>query len=588
MMALTGGMSRVKGKLSIILAVMLLVITGSLMAVKLAGDREGERVVKGLADESAEMTLINQTEDIPNAAAPSIKSVNANTNTVGLYEKFELHLELDADYDNPYNPDEVDLSMELVSPGGKLWRVNGFFDATGYGWKIRFSPDEVGLWSYRVNVTDRSGLSAGADGSFEAVESGRHGWIVLSEENPRYLEYKDGSSFYGVSIAYPWGILNMNLDKIAAHGGNLITYWNGNYDNTGNGGGKQQLEPVWVGIGRIDPLKAKRIDDLLEAFEERGLLMNFVIWPHDSLTHHLSGWPSTWEHNAYSLLGEAKDFYMDEEMWTYQERLYRYIIARWGHSHALGIWDIICEINGTDGWAFGSHDAANAWVEKVHRFFKEHDPYGHPTKGSMAGNRQDYWDAGYRTLDIADRENYYDLHYTAYAEDIRQRWEAYEKPLFIGETGNITDVQTYHQAIWVSLVNGLAATPFWWEFSLVNDEMFERMKHFASFVQRIDFREKREPVYRSAPEPEEAQVWAMRGDAVSFGWLLAETGGSGGKTVELPEWPDGVYEVDWYDPHTGESPGTATITASGGVLVLNTPESASPDLAFMIRSREGR
>ena len=37
--------------------------------------------------------------------------------------------------------------------------------------------------------------------------------------------------------------------------------------------------------------------------------------------------------------------------WKYQEKLYRYFIARWGYSRALAIWFIIDEVNGTDGWA---------------------------------------------------------------------------------------------------------------------------------------------------------------------------------------------------------------------------------------------
>ncbi|RAP76156.1 DUF5060 domain-containing protein [Paenibacillus montanisoli] len=517
------------------------------------------------------------------AKAPVILNVQANTTAVDLYAKFELKLELEADYTNPYDPNQIDLSMELTSPSGKKWKVNGFYDGTGFAWKIRFSPDETGKWSYRLHAASSGTESSGPEGSFEAIPSSNRGWIQLSQANKRFLEYRDGSTFYGIGVAYPWGITDVNLDKIAEHGGNLITYWNGNYDSSGNGGGDDQLQSATFGVEKIDPLKALRIDDLIESFEQRGLHMNFVIWPHDSLADTLDGWPAAWKKSGYAAIGEAKDFFTSEDMWTHQEHLYRYIIARWGYSSAIGIWDLVCEINGTDGWVHGSTADTDAWTTKVHDYFKEHDPYGHPTMGSMAGSRQDYWDFGYRTLDLADRENYYNLNYKAYAQDIRKRWDSYEKPLIIGETGNVTDTLKYHQAIWVSFANGLASSPIWWDFGQVSDEMFMQMKHFASFAAQIDFREKRVPVNGGDSEDGEAQAWAMQGERHSYGWLLAEKDGAGGKSVTLPDWPDGAYALSWYDTWSGKQLGESSAEASGGKLVLTAPASSQADLAFTIK-----
>ncbi|SFS75410.1 DUF5060 domain-containing protein [Paenibacillus sp. BC26] len=520
---------------------------------------------------------------VPAAKAPIIRNVVANADAIELYSKFELTLEMDADYKNPYDPREIDLSMDLTSPSGKKWSVNGFYDGTGFAWKVRFSPDEAGKWSYRLHAVTAGAATEGPPASFEAAPAKRRGWIQVSDDNKRYLEYRDGSSFYGVGVAYPWGITDVNLDKIAAHGGNLITYWNGNYDSSGNGGGSNQLQSATFGVEKIDPLKARRIDDLIESFEQRELHMNFVIWPHDSLADSLDGWPKAWEKSGYAELGEAKDFFTSQEMWVYQEHLYRYIIARWGYSSAIGIWDLVCEINGTDGWVHGSTSDTDAWTAKVHSYFKEHDPYGHPTMGSMAGNRQDYWDYGYRTLDLADRENYYNLSYKAFAQDIRKRWDSYEKPLIIGETGNVTDTLKYHQSIWISLASGLASTPFWWDFGQVSDEMFLHMKHLAAFTAGIDFREKRVPVNSAeGDEGGQAQAWAMQGERQSYGWLLAENGGAGRKSVSLPDWPVGTYTLSWYDPWTGASVAAGSVEAADGKLVLVSPDTSQSDLAFTI------
>lgn len=498
-------------------------------------------IPKGMQENAHPVEDIDHNESESGKEGPMIVNVRANEHTVGMFEKLELTIDVEASYDNPYDPDEIDLFAELVSPSGIAWRINGFYD--GLNWLLRFSPDESGAWSYQLKVKDRTGEYHGEKTEFHVTPNEYRGWIQVSKRNPRFLEYRNGDAFYGIGVAYPWNITPFQLDRLAQHGVNLITYWNGNYDHAGNGGGTEQLESVRSGIGRYDMRKAERIDELLEAFEARQLHMSFVIWPHDSLADHIPGWPATWKSSAYSTLGEAVEFYENEDMWAYQEKLYRYMIARWGHSRALGIWDIICEINGTDGWAFGRSEAANKWAEKAHAYFKANDPYGHPTMGSMAGNRDDYWEHGYQIFDLADRENYYDLHYSAYAADIQERYSRYGKPVMMGETGNIADVRIYQHAAWTALVNGLASTPIWWDITHVNDEMLMQMQRLSEFVSDIDFLEERIPVVVGTRMfekqlPDRAE--------------LAESASM--TEWSIPDWPDAnkdehgkLAEVQWID-----------------------------------------
>ena len=443
-----------------------------------------------IGSRSGEEAALIELEDPDGDAGPDIVSVEANSERIGLYEKLELTSKLQAEYDNPYDPEQVDYRAVLRSPSGKDWTIDGFYD--GDKWLIRFAPSETGSWRYRLMLTDKTGTTIGEEGSFEAVESDRHGWVQVGKENKRYLQQADGTGFYGVGISYPWGVTELGLDAIKANGGNLITYWNGNYDSFG---GSRQLESTASGIGRYDADKGKRVDEIVEMLEARGMKMNFVIWPHDSLADEIAskGWAATWSKNAYSSLGPASEFFSDEEMWKYQEKLYRYIIARWGYSEAIATWGLICEMTGTDGWEYGDREAANAWLARTNDFFQAHDPYDHPTTGSMAGNRSDYWEFGYRTLDIADRENYYDLSIAAYAEDLGTRWAAFEKPLFIGETGNVTDADAYRKALWSTLANGIASTPIWWDYTKADADMFAQMKSFSKFVGQIDWREERHP-----------------------------------------------------------------------------------------------
>lgn len=500
-------MSRIKRKIGLA-GVAAIMIIGALMLV--------------LFPFKKELITLKDPDD---TTGPKIIAVKQNASEIGAYEKFELSLELQAAYENPYDPEELNLSAVFLSPGGKQWKINGFFD--GAGWLVRFAPNEIGSWKYRLSVKDKTGTTISAEAGFNTVESSNHGWIQLSSSNKRYLEYSDGSTFYGIGAAYPWGITEDGLNDLADHGANLITYWNGNYDNAGNGGGNNQIESVGSGIGKYDVLKGFRMDELLDWFETRNLYMNFVIWPHDSLADQINGWPAAWKRSAYSTIGEAKDFYSSEEMWNYQEKLYRYIIARWGYSPHIAAWNLVTEVNGTDGWSFGNSEQANEWITKMQQFFKSNDPYGHPTVGSMAGGAEDYWDHGYKTLDIADRENYYDFTYKAIAKDVQTRWQQYEKPLFIGEIANVTDPLLYHNALWTALSNGLASTPIWWAQDKINAEMFDQMKVFSEVVKNIDFREPRtrmELATKTIQKQLDAEV------------LLED--GKSAEDWNMPDWPD--------------------------------------------------
>ena len=75
--------------------------------------------------------------------------------------------------------------------------VDGFYDGDGSGgqsgnvWKIRFSPDELGIWQWTASSND-PGLN-GQSGFFRCIESGKAGPVV---SEGRYFRYADGGPVY--------------------------------------------------------------------------------------------------------------------------------------------------------------------------------------------------------------------------------------------------------------------------------------------------------------------------------------------------------------------------------------------------------
>ncbi len=126
------------------------------------------------------------------AEAPAIIKAAASAPQVRQYEKIELGIELRAIFDNPFDPDQVRLDAVFRSPSGKELSVPGFFmiaerrniegdgesfAPTGPGvWRVRFAPTELGRYTWRLTLQDRSGKTAGGEGTFEAVAGPKPGF----------------------------------------------------------------------------------------------------------------------------------------------------------------------------------------------------------------------------------------------------------------------------------------------------------------------------------------------------------------------------------------------------------------------------
>ncbi len=542
----------------------------------------------------------------------TIENVTVNSDTVGKYDLVEITFDLSgAIYSNPYDPEEIDVRGDFFAPSGKKWEIFGFFDdyKNRSQWKIRFAANETGNWQFKIKATDTFGSAESDVFSFFVKTSQRHGWVHVSKENPNYLVCDDGTDFYGVGMCYPWNVTWSGLNRLAQHGANIFFYWNGTYDDAGNGGGNYLIESINSGIGRYDRYKCGRLDELLDWSRQVGIKMFLVIWPHDYLADNLTGgWVNQWQKNPYKEICRAEEFYGSELAWKYQKKLYRYIIARWSYSENLAGWQIICEITGTDGWVFGHESEAEMWSQRVHDFFQQNDPFDHPTTGSQHGYIACDWQKGYEIFDLPDREMYEMqgwpvsagnplrsslLNYRTLTLGMSQ---PFQKPVICGETGyTLAPVpagsenydRLYHNALWVTLASGMSSTPFWWAYSgrIVSQNMLDQLLVFSNFVKSIDFRSLTgNPIALSSSDGDGA---CIVGDSLSLGWFRQTDGLQiSGAEFDIPGLPDGSYQCQWIDPWTGEEQERSLIVAIDGLARLRVPDFSKniPDAAFLINS----
>ncbi|RPH95295.1 MAG: DUF5060 domain-containing protein [Calditrichaeota bacterium] len=541
-------------------------------------------------------------------AAITITRVNATT--IGLYEKFEAVYRLDGlTYDNPYDPEQIDVTAVFTSPSGKPWHLFGFFDDYRHvsEWKVRFSPNEIGMWSYVITANNADGAQQSEVRTFTAVQSPHHGWIKPATENPHYLVHDDGAPFYGVGMYTPWGNSIEEFDELKKYGGNTFAIWNITYGGMVNGYGLIEEQ-----LGRYNQMKCGKIDTLLQVAEARDLTMMFCFWPHDLFSATV--WAHQWHQNPYRFVCDVVDVYSDQACWEYQEKQYRYLIARFSYSRAMGIWEMMNEINGTDGWAAGRHDEAKEWVHKVDHYFKENDAFQHPTTASRSGGFGEYWLEMYDLIDLPNIHVYESQGWPTpylgntlrssmenYAFATQRFWNAFAKPAIFGEAG--ADLVTvalrspdytamYHNAIWASLTNGLAATPYWWTFSdPIRNVEREQMAHLAKFVADIDFvKDSRE---HFAVKTDDYDLFGMRGDSTAFGWMRQIYAQDITRMqfdlqdVLRPDIP--VYAVSYYDPWNGKEMGTTIRPHVDGQLrdIIPPANGACPDIAFKIKPAQG-
>lgn len=532
---------------------------------------------------------------------PVIRLTASNGTTIKKYEKFELWFDLEnVGIENPYDPGDIDIYAMFSTPSGKQIRINGFYDnyENADQWKIRFSPGETGEYSYRLFVEDAGGTGESAEGTFVAVGSDHHGWIRPSTVNPHYFAHDDGTSFYGVGVYSPWRNDMERFDNLAAHDVNLFAIWDITYGGFVNETGLIEEE-----LGRYNQLKVGRIDSMLAILEERDIQLMYAIWPHDLFSETV--WAAVWKQNPYSQLIDVDDVYSDSLVWEYQKKKYRYMIARFAHSRSMGIWELINEMNGTDGWAHGRYQECYDWVEKCDRYFEENDPYNHPVTASFSGGFTEYREELYQRNDIPNIHMYpaqgWEKKYPAdtmrsamynYAWASKRFWDHFDKPAIFGESG--ADLAyypprereyhiAYHNQLWASLTNGLAATPVWWDYTVLTDEDWDQLQVLAGFVSDIDFANRPyEPMSVSASG---ADLFVMGTGNDAFGWGRSfEKEDMSGSELTILGLDDHSYTITWIDPWNGKKIKSTSGKSQDGTLVLKVPrmDEARPDVAFKI------
>ena len=323
----------------------------------------------------------------------SLGAITPSAETVALYEKLELDLDLHATYDNPFDPDEIDVTARFVGPEGREMLVPGFlyqdFDWVGEtekrwlatrggpAWKVRFAPNTTGPWSAIVTARDRSGTVTSEPVRFICAAGPADGYVRRAEKTPYYLRFDSGRPYFAVGGNMCWSGGAMDdysrwMSRLGAAGGNYCRLWLVRW-NMGLEWTNQGRRSGWFyGLGRYSLDNAYRLDWVMEQARANRIYCMLCLGYHGELQDKEDYFKSNcWHESPYNAANggpcaEPAEFWTNETARRLYRQKLRYYIARWGwDSHVLS-------------WQFWNEVTAPApWVEEMADYLAQHDPYDH-------------------------------------------------------------------------------------------------------------------------------------------------------------------------------------------------------------------
>jgi hypothetical protein len=481
----------------------------------------------------------------------TINSVTPITATiVGRYEKFEVGFNTSPqNFSNVFNPEEINIYAIFTHiQSGETYKINAFwyqdfirnpnsFDptydpcksnpqnisdpnyltikSTPLRWRIRFAPNKIGEWSYKI-YTKYNGQQSASNTYYCSVRpSDKKGYIGVAD-NKRNFTYVDNSKKGDIFLA-----LGVNLFSDGSIVFNRASY---NYIlskmqkmNEVNGNTiRIFMTPLDYGIEwSEDGLtnftsrqnRAYNLDDILTYAEQHNIYVQLILLSgHEFINDPQTSGYNFWPNNPYKpLVTSQYNFFDNQECIKIFKKRLRYIIARWGYSTNLLSYELFNEVDrcyGEDIYnQFGFYANYNYikvinWHEDIIQYGKDLDP-NHMFTTSIASvdpaftpinpnssNSMRFYESPF--LD------YINFHY--YSNDMNQNYQlnaivqifnkVFDKPVITGEfspnysiawTGasNFTESLfgpgdnahgniEFHNSIWSSIFSGQAGSAFYW------------------------------------------------------------------------------------------------------------------------------
>ncbi|MFQ6041183.1 MAG: DUF5060 domain-containing protein, partial [Candidatus Poribacteria bacterium] len=396
-------------------------------------------------------TPLGRTEK---ASESVLKATRAqNTNTVPLYDIFEITFQHEGEYANPFF--DVTIEVTFQSPSGRSVTVGGFHygsskppkiqvseDKRGRRrteyqfekqdlWKARFAPNELGQWRYSYVFSNNEGAKATGVGKFNCVEGRKrnHGFVRQHPTNPFRWVFDDGTPYFPIGLQEGWGDwtgTGTALDAKAMEG----PFRTDRTDLV-----ELPVGPLYVRGPSMNPQNAdvyarrySRAGFNLYRFSQRNNTYNL----YRDLDHYLVQEGVMTDEILqrlrkygfrifYGFFGFGRDVFNDEpdnaEGMAKVKRFVKYSVDRWGAY--VDFWEFLNETEADDRW----HEIMTDYLKSI-------DPYRHPITSWKAAHVDG--------IDFNSPHDYYGSTPRPDTVTVQKagKWKALGKPVILGEHGN--------------------------------------------------------------------------------------------------------------------------------------------------------
>jgi hypothetical protein len=501
--------------------------------------------------------------DFTSKGEPSLGQAVWSSHEGPRFKPVELRFPVTGSWDNPFDPDQVDVSAVITTPSGRsltqpafiyydfdlltdadfeVVRPNGKQD-----WRVRWTPTEEG--PYRVRLVARTGgkrLTREA-GSFACHGALGRGFIRRSPSTPFYLRFDDGAPYFAIGENICWDGDNVIssyrrwFSRLGAASGNYTRIWLCRW-NMGLEWNEKDGRGAYYGLGRYSPDNAFRLDKVLEAAADNGIYCMLCLGYHGELMDSEGYFhEDCWKLNPYNAaLGgpcaKPADFWTNPDARRLYKQRLRYYLARYG-----------CYTNILSFELWNEVFAPAPWVREMSEFLGENDLNHHlrtTTYGDdavWALDSMDYVQAHHYGSDDALRDSAPPIADTSFGAT-----EKYKKPFMMGEFGidwkrgdNDHDPKglatNMHNGLWAAVASRSFGTASIWYWDGYVDPLnlypqFDRVARFARMIDWTRFNPARPKV--------EPLSWVTPPAHKTFGDLLVSP------AWEWRRQPDAVVPVN--------------------------------------------
>lgn len=469
--------------------------------------------------------------------------------TVPRLGRFERQFQLSRSYGLDANdPIVIDVTGQFVSPTGRTISVPAYFGldytvqpGTGVGnsegylpvaldppadgiWHVRFSPDEVGTWTYTLHASDhvpgQKATAVSGPLSFEVTPSAAHGQVERDPRDDRFLRYQDGTPYYpmGHNVAFQQGepagtdgerYVEPLFASMEAAGQNWTRIWMTDFNRNALEWSSDHWAGWYTGVGQYAGQSAFRIERQLDVAEEHRLQVQLVLNDHGQVRSMADG---RWAANPYNAAnGGPVDAAHPEQFFTnpearslFKQRLH-YLVARYSAYRNLLTWELFNEVQ------FVGSDTANpynsqqvrddivAWHAEMAAYLRAIDPYDHliTTSSDVESSLKAIW--ADPNIDLVQVHDYgsalttRDARFRGYVASLNA---TYAKPVIVAEFGilgnpeinfdpvaaaplddresHLLQATHLHNAAWASAMSGSGAMSWWWGSYIHSSPTFNR------------------------------------------------------------------------------------------------------------------